>query len=101
MTIFSVGLKIVITLGFLATEESYIVTPSHDDRSVLDREHVTIKKPPKSSRLYHNYSGLFPIVMVALVDADYKLRWIEVGIEGFCSDAKIFSGSQVKDKIED
>ena len=148
----SVGMKIAITLRFLATGESYTslhyqfrtgkatiskfilpvcraiqqeflqefvtcpTTPEDWQQletefrlrwnvphaiGALDGKHVTIRKPPKSGSLYHNYKGFFSIVMLALVDADYKFRWVDVGTEGSCSDAQIFNESQLRDKIED
>ena len=67
----------------------------------LDGKHVAIRKPPKSGSLYHNYKGFFSIVLMALVDAEYRFRWVDVGTEGSCSDAQIFSHSQLREKIED
>ena len=68
---------------------------------VLDGKHMVIKKPHNSGNLCYNYKGLFSIVMLALVDAEYKLRWVDVGRCGSCSDAKIFNSSVLKRKIED
>ena len=38
--------------------------------------------------MYHNYKGFFSIVMLALVDGQYKFRWVDVGTVGSCSDAQ-------------
>ena len=51
--------------------------------------------------LYHNYKGFFSIVMLALVDGQYKFRWVNACTDGSCSDAQIFNASQLKRKIED
>ena len=67
----------------------------------LDGKHVALKKPKNSGALYHNYKGFFSIVMLALVDGQYKFRWVDVGTEGSCSDAQIFNASQLKRRIED
>ena len=55
----------------------------------FEGKHVTIRKPPKSESLYHNYKGIFSIVMLVLVDAVYRFRWVDIGTEGSCSDAHI------------
>ena len=67
----------------------------------LDGKHVVLKKPKNTGALYHNYKGFFSIVMLALVDGQYKFRWVDVGTEGSCSDGQIFNASQLKRRIED
>ena len=58
--------------------------------------------PSRSPRaLYHNYKGFFSIVMLALVDGQYKFRWVDAGTAGSCSDAQIFNACQLKRRIED
>ena len=61
----------------------------------LDGKHIAIKKPNNSGTLYHNYKGFFSIVMLALVDGEYKFRWVDIGTAGSCSDAQIFNGCQL------
>ena len=38
---------------------------------------------------------------MALVDAEYRFRWVDIGTEGSCSDAQIFNISELRNKIED
>ena len=67
----------------------------------LDGKYVALKKPKNTGVLYHNYNGFFSIVMLALVDGQYKFRWVDAGTAGSCSDAQIFNASQLKRRIED
>ena len=39
--------------------------------------------------------------MLALVNGQYKFRWVDVGTAGSCSDAQIFNACQLKRKIGD
>ena len=67
----------------------------------LDGKYVALKKPRNTGALYHNYKGFFSIVMLALVDGQYKFRWVDAGTEGSCSDAQIFNAGQLKRRIDD
>ena len=62
---------------------------------------MALKKPKNTGALYHNYKGVFSIVMLALVDGHYKFRWVDTGTTGSCSDAQIFNACQLNRKIED
>ena len=62
----------------------------------LDGKHVALKKPKNSGALYHNYKWFFSIVILALVDGQYKFRWVDAGTAGSGSDAQIFNACQLK-----
>ena len=61
----------------------------------IDGKHIAIRKPNKSGTLYHNYKGFFSVVLLAVVDADYKILWADVGGVGHQSDAQIFNASDL------
>lgn len=67
----------------------------------VDGKHVAITCPPHSGSAYYNYKGFFSIVMLAVVDADYKFIWVEAGANGSCSDAQIWNESQLLLKIQE
>lgn len=52
-------------------------------------KHINIKKPMKSGTDYYNYKGFFSIVLLGVVDADYKFIRAEVGINGRISDGGV------------
>ena len=72
----------------------------HHAVGALDGKHIAIKKPKKSVSEYFNYKGYFSLVLLALVDADYKFLWVNVGASGLSSDAQIFNCSKLKRRIE-
>ncbi|XP_071085428.1 putative nuclease HARBI1 [Haliotis cracherodii] len=67
----------------------------------IDGKHVTLRCPPNTGSLYYNYKGFFSIVLLALVDANYKFLWCDVGGFGSMSDFQIFNESELKECLED
>ena len=86
----------LIIITFIGTQQDATL-----GKGALDGKHVALKKPKNSGALYHNYKGFFSIVMLALVDGQYKFRWVDAGTAGSCSDAQIFNACQLKGRIED
>ena len=68
--------------------------------SALDGKHIAIKKPKKSGSEYFNYKGYFSLVLLGLVNADYKFLWVNAGASGSSSDAQIFNRSKLKRRID-
>ena len=66
----------------------------------LDGKHIAIKKPKGSGSEYFNYKGYFSLVLLALVDADYKFLWVNAGASGSLSDTQILNRSKLKRRIE-
>ena len=67
----------------------------------LDGKHIGIRNPPDSGSLYYNYNGFYSVVLLALVDADYKFIWADLGGCGSASDAHIYNASELKQCAED
>ena len=67
----------------------------------LDGKHILIRCPRWGGSLYHNYKGFHSIVLLALVDGDYKFLWVDLGAAKSNSDAQIFKHSDLRHKIED
>ena len=66
----------------------------------IDGKHIAIKAPSNSGTLYHNYKGFFSIILLALVDADYKFMYANVGANGSTSDCAVFNVSPLLAALE-
>ena len=66
----------------------------------LDGKHVALRKPPRGGSHYYNYKGFHSLVLMGLVDADYKFLWANVGTPGSNSDAAIFKLSTLRESLE-
>lgn len=61
----------------------------------MDGKHVSIQKPPKSGSEFINYKGFFSIVLLAIVDANYRFIIAEVGCNGRLSDGGVWLRSEI------
>ena len=61
----------------------------------MDGKNVQLKCSVNSGSYYFNYKSSFSIVLLALVDADYKFLYVDVGCNGRISDGGIFRNSSL------
>ena len=66
----------------------------------MDGKHIVIKQPKNSGSYYFNYKGTFSVVLLALVDANYKFIYVDVGCNGRISDGGIYRNSSLSKAIE-
>ena len=65
----------------------------------LDGKHCTVQKPPKTGSLFWNYKRTFSIVLMALVDSDYKYIMVDVGAAGLEGDSNTFRNSAFRQQF--
>ncbi len=67
----------------------------------IDGKHIACKCPPNSGSTYFNYKKFFSVVLLAVVDSDYKFRWIDIGGRGAAGDAQVWNASDLKAALDD
>lgn len=72
----------------------------HHAIGAIDGKHIAIKAPKDSGSVYYNYKGFFSIILLGLVDADYKFMWVDIGANGSTSDCAVFNASDLKVALE-
>ena len=61
----------------------------------LDGQHIRLKTPKKSGSLFYNYKSFFSIVLLALVNSNYKFIYSDVGSNGRASDVGVYRNSSL------
>ncbi|KAH8039855.1 hypothetical protein HPB51_009111 [Rhipicephalus microplus] len=56
----------------------------------MDGKHVIITKPANTGTVYRNYKKSFSIILFAVVDANYKFLYTDVGAPGSQGDAGVW-----------
>ncbi|KAK3095749.1 hypothetical protein FSP39_018566 [Pinctada imbricata] len=72
----------------------------HHVLGALDGKHIALRCPPSAGSLYYNYKGFHSIVLMALVDADYKFLYVDIGASGSSSDDGVFGETELKEALE-
>ncbi|XP_063219239.1 uncharacterized protein LOC134531043 [Bacillus rossius redtenbacheri] len=67
----------------------------------IDGKHIRIIKPKHSGSLFYNYKDYFSVVLLALVDDNYKFLAIDVGSYGKEGDAGIFAKSVLGQRLSE
>ena len=66
----------------------------------IDGKHIFIQPPAKSGSMFYNYKSRFSILLMAVVDANYKFVYASAGTQGRVSDAGVFAHSDLRDAMD-
>ncbi|XP_011684617.1 PREDICTED: uncharacterized protein LOC105447969 [Wasmannia auropunctata] len=61
----------------------------------IDGKHVVIQCPDNAGSEYYNYKGSHSIILLAVSDANYIIRYVDIGVPGRQGDAHVFKNSSV------
>lgn len=61
--------------------------------AAADGKHIAIIHPKASGSEFFNYKGFFSIVLLAIVDFDYRFLFVDVGCQGRISDGGVYRNS--------
>jgi len=66
----------------------------------MDGKHFVLECPLKSGCMFYNYKQTFSIVLLAVVDAQLRFIFIDVGTNGRASDRGIWNKSDIRKYVE-
>lgn len=66
----------------------------------VDGKHISIRKPKLSGSRFFNYKKFFSIVLMAVVDANYRFVYVDIGREGSLGDAAVWNHCSLKDELD-
>lgn len=60
---------------------------------------MRIEAPVNSGSVYYNYHGTYSIVLMAIADAEYRIRYADVGCQGRISDGGVYANTTFYKKL--
>ena len=66
----------------------------------VDGKHIRIRNPANGGSKYFNYKKFFSIVLLGVVDSEYRFIYVDIGAIGSESDAGIFAQTRLRNLIE-
>ena len=65
----------------------------------MDGKHIPIKCPKGDGSTFFNYKGFHSIVLLGLVDSEYKFIFTDVGCQGRISDGGVFRNTESYNRL--
>uniref|UniRef100_A0A1A8RYV5 DDE Tnp4 domain-containing protein n=1 Tax=Nothobranchius rachovii TaxID=451742 RepID=A0A1A8RYV5_9TELE len=102
----------------LVLREDYLKTPSTETEwkviakdfedkwhfphciGAIDGKHIFIQPPANSGSTFYNYKSRFSIILMAVVDANYRFVYASAGTQGRASDAGVFAHSDLREAMD-
>ena len=65
----------------------------------MDGKHISIKCPKGDGSTFFNYKGFHSIVLLGLVDSEYKFIFTDIGCQGRISDGGVFRNTELYNRL--
>ena len=65
----------------------------------MDGKHIPIKCPKGDGSTFFNYKGFHSIVLLGLVDSEYKFIFTDIGCQGRISDGGVFRNTELYNRL--
>lgn len=62
----------------------------------IDGKHISIQQPSSTGSEFFNYKHFFSVILLALVDANYRFIYLDIGAAGRAGDSGVFGESTLK-----
>lgn len=72
----------------------------HHVIGALDGKHCVIDPPLQSGSMFYNYKGDYSVVLLALVDAQLRFIYVDVGTNGRVSDSGVWNKCSLKHHLD-
>ncbi|XP_044151430.1 protein ALP1-like [Bufo gargarizans] len=80
-------------------DKFYEVTQFPNCIGAVDGKHVRLLKPPRSGSSFFNYKKYFSVILMAIVDANYKFVAVDIGAFGRTNDSRVFKNSNMGKRL--
>ena len=67
----------------------------------LDGKRILLQAPVNSGSLYYDYKHNFSLILMALVDAQYRFLYVDVGANGRTSGGCVFGNCRLNAALEE
>lgn len=67
----------------------------------VDGKHFRITRPPSSGSYFFNYKHYYSLVLMAVVDSEYRFIFIDAGSEGKASDGGVWARTSLQRMLTD
>lgn len=66
----------------------------------IDGKHIRLRNPARGGSYYYNYKKYYSMILLGVVDSEYRFLYIDVGTIGSESDGGVFAQTRLRELVE-